>query len=101
MYQGQYFGEVSTLFGIPTTAEVRAASTLKVFSVPSQNFRGLLKSFHLTRSNVDVETLLSSMVNRVGSFTFTTKADSKIKQAMKAVKEGGPVQVLLLQDQRK
>ena len=101
LYQGQYFGEVSTLFGIPTTAEVRAASTLKVFSVPSQNFRGLLKSFHLTRSNVDVETLLSSMVNRVGSFTFTTKADSKIKQVMKAVKEGGPVQVLLLQDQRK
>ena len=50
---------------------------------------------------MDVETVLSSMVNRVGSFTFTTKADSKIKQVMKAVKEGGPVQVLLLQDQRK
>ncbi|QDZ19255.1 ion transport protein [Chloropicon primus] len=102
LYRGNHFGEVSMLFKVPTTATVRAASTLKVFSIPGNSFKAILRKFHLTKNNLDIDALLTTIVNRVATLTYTTDMDSKIKDRMASFKEkGGPLKCLLLQDDYK
>ena len=99
LFRGAFFGEASTLFKLANTATVRAATNVKVFSVSSQNFLSILKSFHVTNNSLDVGAILDTLINKLATMAFSPEVNIFVNEVRERISKEGSVKVLLLKEE--